>query len=33
MRVHWVWVAVGVGVGYWILPKALGAVGTKKTTG
>lgn len=23
MRVHWVWVFVGIGVGYWVIPKVL----------
>lgn len=26
MRIHWVWVLVGVGVGYWVIPKVIPAV-------
>ena len=30
MRVHWVWVAVGVGIGYWVIPKVLPKVTSAK---
>jgi hypothetical protein len=29
MRVHWVWILVGVGVGYWVVPKVIPAVKSK----
>lgn len=29
MRIHWVWALVGVGVGYWVLPKVVGQVKAK----
>ena len=30
MRIHWVWVLVGVGVGYWVVPKVLPKVTSAK---